>query len=295
VPIPGFPSGLIANSEGNAHVYYEAGGAVYHWDTLNQNPVLIPGLGSWEDILAVAGGKSGNHFHLIWETTDPDFPGHMNDLFYWRSDMSEAVNISDQAIAPADPTNVEMVIDETDTVHVLWEETAHLYYNSSSELTIQPPAVLGGLAMAQVVAGDGVAYAQFLDSYAADPPFYIWQSDTNEATPVTANLQGGMSLDGDSASASTIWLDSDGLLHIVFEDGSTFNHWDKLRGFQDLAAGVEMESLAHEGIFLSATDSVSGSYLVWQGDTVGSDGNDMYAAFIGPNLPFSVYLPLAGR
>jgi hypothetical protein len=56
-----------------------------------------------------------------------------------------------------------------------------------------------------------------------------------------------------------------------------------------------MESLAHEGIFLSATDSVSGSYLVWQGDTVGSDGNDMYAAFIGPNLPFSVYLPLAGR
>jgi hypothetical protein len=295
VPFTGPTSGFIPDSEGNAHVYYGAGGGVYHWDTLSQSAVLIPGLSGTADIVARTAGKSGNHFHLIWETTDPDFPGHMNDLFYWRSDMSEAVNISDQAIVPADPTNVEMVIDETDTVHVLWEETAHLYYNSSSELTIQPPAVLGGLAMAQVVAGDGVAYAQFLDSYAADPPFYIWQSDTNEATPVTANLQGGMSLDGDSASASTIWLDSDGLLHIVFEDGSTFNHWDKLRGFQDLAAGVEMESLAHEGIFLSATDSVSGSYLVWQGDTVGSDGNDMYAAFIGPNLPFSVYLPLAGR
>lgn len=64
---------------------------------------------------------------------------------------------------------------------------------------------------------------------------------------------------------------------------------------KEAAAGAEMESLADEGIFLSATDSVSGSYLVWQGDTVGGDGNDMYAAFIGPNLPFSVYVPLAVR
>jgi hypothetical protein len=62
-----------------------------------------------------------------------------------------------------------------------------------------------------------------------------------------------------------------------------------------VAAGAEMESLDNEGIFLTAADSVSGSYLVWQGDTVGGNGNDLYAAFVGPNLPFSVYVPLAVR
>jgi hypothetical protein len=53
-------------------------------------------------------------------------------------------------VAPAEPTEVKMVVDETDTVHVLWKEDTPFYYNSNSGLTSQPPASLNGLLIGRV-------------------------------------------------------------------------------------------------------------------------------------------------
>ncbi len=288
--LPNSLFGFKADGNGNGHAYYTDGG-VYHFDTVSQTGSLIPGLPATSNILEVCNGRIGDHIHMLWQTTDSNFPGHLNDLFYWRSDMINPINITDHALASADPANIRMVVDETDTVHILWEESANLYYNSSTNSTSQLPASLDGVSGGQVVAQNGVAYAVF--GSMASPPFYIWQSDDNSVTPANAalgeSIAGETAVAGEEATSETIWFDSNGQLHLV---SNAPWHWDAARGVQDLTLGAEMEPVDTNGSLHVATDTVGGSYIVWQGETPVDDGVDMYAAFVSPELPNSIFLPI---
>ena len=191
LPDDSFLYNFYADGNGNGHFYYgdlySTDSGVYHFDTVSQSASLIPGLPSRFNILEVGNGRVGNHFHMLWQAEDGDFPGHLNDLFYWRSDMTEPINITNHAAAPAEPTEVRMVVDETDTVHILWKEATPFYYNSNANVTAQPPASLNSLGLGGVVSRNGVAYVVFSDA-GNDPPFYIWQSDDNSITPAFMTL-----------------------------------------------------------------------------------------------------------
>ena len=288
------PSKFYADGNGNGHFYYVDGNA-YHFDTVSQTGSLIPDLPATSNILEVGNGRIGDHFHMLWQAEDADFPGHLNDLFYWRSDMTEPINVTNHSVAPAEPTEVSMVVDETDTAHILWKEATPFYYNSSSGLTTQPPASLNALLIGRVVSRNGVAYVEFSD-VGNDPPFYIWQSDDNSITLASLVLgDNGEKSTGNGAGSATsngIWLDSNDQLHLLRDN---IFHWDAVRGLQDLTLGDEMEPIDDNGSFWSVTDFVGGSYIVWQGDTPMDDGVDLYAAFVSPEFANSVYLPIVVR
>lgn len=282
---------FYADGNGNGHFYYGTDSGVYHFDTVSQTASLIPGLPTRFNILEVRNGRIGDHIHMLWQMTDSNFPGHLNDLFYWRSDMMNPINITDRGLAAADPSNIRMVVDETDTVHILWEETANLYYNSSTDTTSQLPASLAGESGGRVIARKGVAYAVF--GSVNSPPFYIWQSDDNSVTPASSALgesvAKGAAVGGEEATSQSIWFDSNDQLHLV--TGPPL-HWDAARGTQDLTLGDEMEPVNPNGGLYVAFDASGGSYIVWQGDTPVDDGMDMYAAFVSPELPNSIFLPI---
>jgi hypothetical protein len=281
---------FYADGNGNGHFYY-TDGDVYHFDTVNQTPALIPDLPATGNVLAVRNGRIGDHFHMLWQNADSNFPSHLNDLFYWRSDMMDPINITDHTLAGADPTNIRMVVDEMDTVHILWEESTNLYYNSSANTTSQLPASLDGQPGGSVIAKNGVAYAVF--GAMTSPPFYIWQSDDNSVTPANAALSemvsGGTTVGGEEATSQNIWFDSNDQLHLL--TGTPW-HWDAARGVQDLTLGDEMEPVDTNGSLSVAFDASGGSYIVWQGETPVDDGVDMYAAFVSPELPDSIFLPI---
>ena len=97
---------------------------------------------------------------------------------------------------------------------------------------------------------------------------------------------------GDEATSKFIWLDSNAQLHLATSDPW---HWDAARGVQDLTLGDEMEPVDMNGDIWMVTDSAGGSYLVWQGDSPVDDGLDMYAAFVSPELPNLIFLPITVR
>ncbi|GJM41575.1 MAG: hypothetical protein DHS20C20_18570 [Ardenticatenaceae bacterium] len=283
-----------ADGNGNGHAYYTDGG-VYHFDTVSQTGSLIPGLPATSNILEVGNGRIGDHFHMLWQAEDTNFPGHLNDLFYWHSDMTEPINITDHSGTPAEPESVRMVVDETDTVHIVWNEATPFYFNSQANMTTQPPASLSSLFIGRVVSKNGVAYVEFSDS-GNDPPFYIWQSDDNSITPASLALgdsTGALTVNGvGSATSSSIWLDSNDQIHLTTDN---IVHWDAMRGLQDLTLGDEMEPMAENGSSWKVTDSVGGSYIIWQGSSPVDDGLDMYAAFVSPELANKLYLPLVTK
>ena len=282
------PSLFYADGNSNGHFYYVDGG-VYHFDTMSQSATLIPDLPGTANILAVGNGRIGNHIHYLWQAEDANFPGHLNDLFYWRSDMTEPINISNHSGTPADPQNVRMVVDETDTVHIAWQEDTPFYYNSQSASTIQPPASLNSLFLGRVVARNGVAYVEFSD-VGNDPPFYIWQSNDDSITPASSILGAAAQnvvANGVGESTSVdFWLDSKDELHLL---AGNILHWDAVRGMQDLTAGDEMEPVS--GGTYVVTDGSGGSYIIWQGKTPVDDGSDLYAAFVSPEFSNKLYLP----
>lgn len=296
LPMPGTLNQVrfYADGNGNAHFYYEDSG-VYHFNTVSKTASLIPDLPATSNVLEVGDGRIGDHFHMLWQAEDTNFPGHLNDLFYWRSDMAQPINITNHTVAPAEPTEIRMVVDETDTVHILWKEDSPFYYNSNSGLTTQPPASLNGLSIGRVASRNGIAYVEFSD-FGNDPPFYIWQSNDNSITPASGTMNDSVqTVTGNgvgSASSDGIWLDSNDQLHLLRDN---LFHWDADRGLQDLTLGEEMEPVATNGSLWKATDSAGGSYIVWQGETPVDDGIDMYAAFVSPEFANSVYLPVVVR
>jgi hypothetical protein len=188
-----------------------------------------------------------------------------------------------------------MVVDETDTVHILWNESEPFYYNSGSDMTTQPPAFLNNLFLGRVIAKNGVAYVEFSD-FGNDPPFYIWQSDVNSITPASAPLGSNVAqisgTEPEFATSAGMWFDSNDQLHLLHNN---IFHWDAVRGLQDLTLGDEMEPVDDNGGSYVVVDEAGGSYIVWQGDTPVDDGVDMYAAFISPELPSSIFLPIVLR
>ncbi|MEZ4591793.1 MAG: hypothetical protein R3D55_11730 [Chloroflexota bacterium] len=285
------PSLFYADGNGNGHFYYVDGG-VYHFDTVSQSASLIPDLPGTANIVAVGNGRIGNHIHFLWQAEDANFPGHLNDLFYWRSDMANPVNISNHSGPPANPVG-EMVVDETDVVHIAWQEGTPFYYNSQSGSTIQPPSSFNSMFLGRVVARNGVAYVEFSDA-GNDPPFYIWQSNNNSITPASFTGSGGVqtvTANGVGESTSIgFWLDSNDQLHLLAEN---IQHWDATRGLQDLTVGDEMEPVERNTYV--GTDNSGGSYIVWQGNSPVDDGLDLYAAFVSPELANRLYLPLVTR
>ena len=95
---------------------------------------------------------------------------------------------------------------------------------------------------------------------------------------------------GMKRTSDGIWLDSNGQLHLLH---GNISHWDATRGLQDLTIGDEMEP--QDGGLWTATDSSGGSYIVWQGTIPTDDGDDIYAAFVSPELPNSIFLPITIR
>ena len=301
VPISGtfLQGGTLRDGNNNFYFYYEQSGDVNLFNSIDESAGVIPGLPTTNShhLVEAVDGRIGNHVHFLWHVEDSNHPGDLRDLFYWRSDMVEPINITDHDFAPADPENVRIVVDATDIAHVMWEESGNHYYNSSSNTTIQLPSSLDSVTdgYGYMVARDGVAYGLF--GLLKTSPFYIWQSDTNSVTIVNHPL-GSTSDSLDSAANSEsssiyIWLDALNRLHLT---NSTPWHWDAANGMQDLTAAPEIKPVHELGYIWTAQDAEGGSYIVWQGGDNADAQQELFAAYtVSSNLENKLFLPLLTR
>ena len=259
---------------------------------------VIPGLTLTHNyhLAAALDGRIGNHVHFVWHEFDSNYDH--KDMYYWRSDMTEAINITDDSVAIVDPEDVRVVVDETDTVHILWEESGKHYYNSASNNTIQLPALLDDVPVGygKMVARDGVAYALF--DFLQDSPFYIWQSDSNSVTTINHSLGSTAAainkVANNEATSPYIWLDSLNQLHLLTD---SLLHWDAFNGVQDFTADPEIHpSMGPSDYLLTAQDESGGSYVIWSGEETDESHTELFVAYnIAIDLSENLYLPFITR
>ena len=298
--ITSFPK-LVQDGNGNAHLLWTESSAVYHWDSLNQtNEVVKQG-----NMPSVTRGQAGNHIHLAWVAEDSNWPGHLGDVFYLRTNMSQPVNVTDHTEAAAGASDIELLVDETDTAHIFWSEDNYSYYNSTDDVTkiisgtisLEPSYSWPISSQDNVIEfGDfyatssGIAYMLFAsDSTNTTTPYFVWQSDTNGLTPVTA-IYGPT----DPSSSRMIWLDSANQVHVAWEDDglagerTNLHYWNMTAGSHDLTDNdnTDGDIDTNMSTAFGAADASGHVYLAWpeyfDGET------DMFAAA----MPLKhIYLP----
>ncbi len=303
---------LLQDGNGNAHVLEDDDGVTYHWDSVNQTLQAIPQTADYILNILYGNGREGNHIHLAWANEDSNWPGHLNDVFYWRSDMAEPINVTDHAAGPADVTQIQFTVDETNTAHVLWGEGEEYYYYNQMDTITQvlsgtlrlPP----GMTMPRIrpdrahfgdiiVGTGGAAYVLFNSSENNTlSPYFLWQSDTNSAVAVPA-VYGVTSPD-----LRMLWLDSAGTLHAAWKDNSlageefsNLHYWDPIRGSQDLTDNSETSGSIGESDVTAVSDPVGNVYIIWREFSSIADKYEVYAAYTPIEYSHFIYLPTVQR
>ncbi len=303
---------LVKDSIGSAHILWSqqsgSSSKIYHWDNVNQ---ISSELGQGFDLL-VAEGQVGNHVHVTWIGKDVNWPEHSNDLLYWRSDMSVPVNITDHSQPASSPVDIRLLVDGMDVAHVIWSESKPTYYNSLSNTT---SVLTGTLNLADtnlhsnytiqledplhmrhegnlLTARDGTGYVLLGKTTESIIPFSVWESTTGTYGSIEA-VYGPTDPD-----VAMIWFDSDGEVHVAWEDnsltseGTNLHYWNATTSSQDLTDNdytdgyVDMNS----NEVLGVSDASGGVYLAWP--ELFDGDSDMYAAFAPIHFTDFVYLPL---
>lgn len=297
---------LLQDGEGNAHVVWADANETHHWDSISQNDMAIPQSTNW---WLEANGQVGDHIHLVWSNNDANWPGHLNDVFYWRSDMAQPVNITDHSQSPAEVSTLKLVVDETDTAHVMWREgDLHFYYNQVDNHT---EVITGTLNLASTAIGhlvipglaefgsvftarNGIAYALFASTENNTPsPYFLWQSDSNATTPIT-----GVYGPTNPSLDRMLWLDSTGAPHAAWADdslideGTNLHYWDSTGGSQDLTDNLETDYDIEEEGALTVADSTGNVYMTWREYGVMPEKNEVYAAYSLTTFSNFIYLPI---
>lgn len=301
----GYTTQLLSDGVGNAHVLWKGGNTTYHWDSVNKTSSAV-GDGGAPPLTYMNGsdGKTGDYIHVVWAAEDANWPTHQTDLFYWRSDMAQPINVTDHTQPSASAANIRFLVDETDVAHVLWSEGSATYYNSADDLTtvltgaisaasgkrmamppLEGPYELGDVMTARA----GEAYVMLEND--TTTPFRVWLSATGTYSDVTAVYPPA------SPSIGMIWLDSNGQIHTAWEDnspageGSNLHYWNGDTGSQDLTdnANTDGDIDSDNGNVFGAADKSGRVYLAW---TEYFDGEtDMYAAYEPVQYKY-VYLPV---
>lgn len=297
---------LLQDGNGNAHVVWAESGVTHHWDSVNQVDQVIPqSANAWLE----ANGQVGDHIHLVWSNNDTNWPGHLNDVFYWRSDMAEPVNVTEHSQAPADVATLKLMVDETDTAHVLWREgDSHFYYNQADGQTqvvtgalnlasspIVNPIIPGVAEFGSIfIARNGTAYALFASTENnTTAPYFLWQSATNSVVPITSVYS-----DTTPSLSRMLWLDSNGDPHAAWEDnsldgeGTNLHYWDNESGSQDLTDSPETDFDIEGKGALAVADSTGNVYIIWQEYGVLPEKNEVYAAYSLTTFTNFAYLPV---
>ncbi|MEJ2749853.1 MAG: hypothetical protein P8183_18380, partial [Anaerolineae bacterium] len=299
----GQPTQLLSDGAGNAHVLWKDSSTTYHWDSVDQTSLAV-GNGAAPPLayMNAADGKTGDHIHIVWAEEDTNWPTHQTDLFYWRSDMTSAINVTDHGQPAADVENVRLLIDETDVAHVLWFEGAPAYYNSADDMTtiltgtlssvsgrrmamppLDGPAEFGDVMTARA----GEAYVLLGND--ATTPYRVWQSAADTYTGITAVY--GSTTPG----SRMIWLDSSDQVHVAWEDnsltgeGTNLHYWNATSGSQDLTDNDQTDQDIVPQETFGIADASGNVYLSWpeffDGET------DLYAASKPVQYEY-IYLPV---
>lgn len=288
---------LFKSNAGTAHILWgEQTNTTYYWNSVSQTSVEIV-----DDAIAAVEGTTGDHIHLAWAKEDANWPGHETDMFYWRSDWVDPINVTDHTQPAASVGAVRLWIDETDTAYIVWDEGGTSYYSNANGVTsvftrtlnledikaieFDEPITLGTWRNNAVTAVADTAYILLDTVGASTTPFSVWELPADTVVPVTAVSD---PIDPDDA---IIWRDSNEDIHVAWLDDTTWDlklqYWNATTGSQDLTNGhVDLDS----HIIRTVTDTSGHVYLAWAEYYDGQ--TDMYAAYTPLNFTDFVYLPL---
>lgn len=287
------------DGDGQLHVVLEGDSGRYHWDSKNQSTSLVPNLNERPSLLD---GVTGDFVHLLWTWSDARFPGHLEDVFYWRPGMAQALNISDHSGALADAEVSDFVVDETDVAHVYWSEGNLFYFNTAISSTVALTTTLpttgrsdtDGASYGDVMAASGGVGYVLVPTGQTETPFMVWQSDTYTYTQVSAVYE-----PAGVPEKYMLWLDSNDQAQVAWLDqgpageGNNLHYWNAADGSQDLTDNGDTDGDCDD-IWINALADGSGRvYLLWNEDGIGDDDEtDLYAAYLPIEYTDFVYLPL---
>lgn len=286
---------LLSDGVGNGHVLWTSDGTTYHWDSAGQ---ITSSVTSGSGNIIAADGIEGDYIHMVWGESDDNWPGHLEDLMYQRSNMTEPLNVTDHSQPPTFVSNIWLTIDETDTAHILWQEGTPSYYNSHSHLTIPLSGTLnmtGGIFPPiyeqPLTARGGTGYVLLGDeNNPSKTPFWLWQSDTRTYTPIP-------SVYGPTASTASrlLWLNGFNEVEVAWIDnslsgeGTNLHFWNLSTGSQDVSLSDETDG--DLSYLWNAQDVIGRSYLVWVESSNGF--SDVYGGYEDLQFTeFVVYLPI---
>ncbi len=290
IPGPSVPQ-LYKDGEGNAHIVYQEENTAYHWDSVYKSQQAF--VFQSGELAAVAGGTIGNTIHLVWIGQQDSLAGGQDDVFYWRSDMDQPLNVSaPMATADADGY-LSLVIDQFNTAHLAWEQEGGYYFNSLTGNTVPvtgPVSTVGSPQSEVFLIHQDVAYWLLP---AAEPnteyPLYLWRSDTNELTPIPTIYETG------SAMMRALWIDKNGEPHVAWQEnvagqGTNLLYWDMLHSTQELS---DTEDTSGDvGQVYMASDKQERLYILWTEYVDEEHGRDLYAAYRPVVYTDHLYLPL---
>lgn len=303
----------VMDSQGQIHtVCFTSNGPLSHWDSQTLTSVqLTADMGSNQ--ARVVAGKTGNLVFVAWPATDPNWPSHLTDFFYWRPGMAQAQNISDHSQSPADivwPGFMQLAAADDGTVHIAWEEGRPTYYHSGTNTTTtlnatvtvgygagasnsQPDTPYIGHQGAIFRVYNNVAY-WFLASTSTSTatPYYLWRSDTGNYTPISA-------VNGTDSPADhnlrLFWFNRAGQPQLawysgVAGEGYNLHYWNSTDGSLDVSDSQNTSGSVAEDETKGATDAYGNVYLVWrEGD---GDDSDVYAMVKQIEYANHIFVPL---
>jgi hypothetical protein len=309
----------VLGSDGHLHVFnYVTNGPLSHWHSQNlNNQQLTPNLGSGFPFPVFIAGKGAVPVHAVWQDSDPNWPGHLSDLFYWRPGLAQPQNISDHSQTPANiPNYIALAAANDGSVHIAWEEGVPTYYHSGSNSTTSLNASLTahydslgitsqsddpylGYQGSIFRVYNNVAY-WFLASTNSNTatPYSLWRSDNNSYTLIPA-VYGTDNPTGHGARF--MWFDRLGQPQLawrtpVTNEGTNLHYWNSADGSVDVSDTQNTSGSVglYYGI-IGATSLSNQVYLVWLEESGSAEGLDVYGAVRYAPFTNPVFLPFVRR
>jgi len=308
----------VLGSDGHLHVLnYVINGPLNHWrsQSLN-NQQLTANIGSSFPVFIA--GKGAVPVHAVWRESDPNWPGHFNDLFYWRPGLAQPQNISDHNQPPANipfPGYIALAAANDGSVHIAWEEGVPTYYHSGSNTTTslnasltanydspatvsQPDDPYLGYQGSIFRVYNNVAY-WFLASTSSNTatPYSLWRSDNNNYTLIPAVYGTD---DPVEHKSRFMWFDRLGQPQLawrtlVTNEGMNLHYWNSAEGSVDVSDTQNTSGSVYSSGAIGATSGSNQVYLVWLEGSGTAEGIDVYGAVRQSLLPNPVFLPFVRR
>ncbi len=274
--------------------------SIFYWSTaIPTTTVVVTDVTGSPLLSATPAGTA----HVAW-THEADAGTEGSDLFHWDSNAAMVTNISDVGLTSGSVASPRMAATSDGRVYIVWlevvddvEQADVFLFSSTGQTTVRlsDPAVVSGSASPALlqVASGGTAHVLWEEDSEATTgrALFYWNSADGVLTELGSTVTSG-------GGQPRLLLDPEGHAHVAWisesgvGEGENVWYWTAAAGAQPLSdlGGTEGD-IAYSSLN-AVIDDYGGVYVVWAEQSGTAEGDDLYGAWIRPEFPEKVFLPL---